>query len=440
MLTISENEPTPILKDFAAFIHYLKTHRIVLTKVNEFISGRNLFELNQQMTHPVPYTVTRTTQIYYPLLHLFYHLVLGGKLFQKVPEKDRMVLKSTDRLQLYEDLKPTEKYFFLLETFWTDTDWGELQAGYFGTSPFKKINIILANISEMTPGKKIRLKDEMQDDMRMLIFDLEYFFHFFSYFGFWEVTPFKVLPTLDYPDRAFMAESITPTVFGVTIAPLLKDARNLLEWNLPHRRKLGEYKPVPGSPVPDEGLYTLLTGGHRVKKAKSTIKVDKGKPGDLFFLPFVPLVASGELQKTLPREDSKLMDGTYVFKVSLKKSVWRRIELSSDHTLLDLHDSIQYAYGFDDDHLYSFFMDGKLWSDEKFTSPYDDEGPHVDAVRIGELGLSVGQKILYLFDYGDMWRFRVELEEIRTEGSKPSEPKIIESKGKSPKQYDFSED
>ncbi|MDP2845928.1 MAG: hypothetical protein Q8N79_07640 [Candidatus Methanoperedens sp.] len=48
--------------------------------------------------------------------------------------------------------------------------------------------------------------------------------------------------------------------------------------------------------------------------------------------------------------------------------------------------------------------------------------------------------MLYLFDYGDMWRFQVELEEIRTEGSKPSEPKIIESKGKSPEQYEFYED
>ncbi len=207
MLTISENEPTPILKDFAAFIHYLKTHRIVLTKVNEFISGKNLFEINQQMTYPVPYTVTRTTQTYYPLLHLFYHLALGGRLFQKVPEKDRMVLKSTDRLQLYEDLRPAEKYFFLLETFWTDTDWDKVQAGYFGTSPFRKINTILANISEMTPGKKIRLEDKMHDDLSTLIFDLEYFFHFFSYFGFWEVTPFKVSQTIDYLDRAFVAES-----------------------------------------------------------------------------------------------------------------------------------------------------------------------------------------------------------------------------------------
>ena len=33
--------------------------------------------------------------------------------------------------------------------------------------------------------------------------------------------------------------------------------------------------------------------------------------------------------------------------------------------------------------------------------PYEEEDPWVDDVRIGELGLFIGQNILYLFDYGD---------------------------------------
>jgi hypothetical protein len=85
-------------------------------------------------------------------------------------------------------------------------------------------------------------------------------------------------------------------------------------------------------------------------------------------------------------------------------------------------------------------MDGKIRSKIRFTSPGADEGPHVDEVCIGELGLFTGQNILYLFDYGDMWRFRVKLEEIRTEGIKPSEPDIIDSKGESPEQYESYED
>jgi hypothetical protein len=182
-----------------------------------------------------------------------------------------MVLMAIDRLQLYEDLKPAEKYFFLLETFWTDTDWVDLQAGYFGVSPFRKINTILMYLGEMTPGKKIRLRDEMQDDMRMLIYELEYFFHYFSYFGFWEVTPYKVFPAFDYLDRAFAAESITPTFFGVTLAPLLKEERDILEWNLPHRRRLGDYKPIPGSPVPED-IYALITLGQKRKNLDMTSK------------------------------------------------------------------------------------------------------------------------------------------------------------------------
>ena len=109
--------------------------------------------------------------------------------------------------------------------------------------------------------------------------------------------------------------------------------------------------------------------------------------------------------------------------------------MSAKHTLLDLHDAIQRAYDFDDDHLYSFFMDSKPWSHERFTSPYDDEGPHVDEVCVGDLGLSIEQKFLYLFDYGDEWKFQVEVEDIRQEGKKPRKPKVVEEQGKAPEQY-----
>ena len=199
------------------------------------------------------------------------------------------------------------------------------------------------------------------------------------------------------------------STFGVTLARVLSETRDLFYWNLPYRRKeYGEWRAIPGSPLHGE---------------------------EPFFLPFFPLLPEGELEKTLPREGVKFVDGTYVFKVSLAKDLWRRIEIAADHTLLDLHRAIQKAYNFDDDHLYSFFMDGRAWSYERFVSPYEEEGPWVDDVRIGELGLFIGQNILYLFDYGDEWHFRVELEEIRTEGRKPREPKIIEKKGKAPKQY-----
>jgi hypothetical protein len=399
---ITETEPTPLLRDFATFTQYLRTHHIVLTRVNEFIPG-------------------------------------AGKLFQKVSGKgSRLVLKTTGRLQAYEELKHTEKYFFLLETFWVDADWEKLNVEYLWQSPLYSAPDVLEYLSKRQPGEEIQLKGEEASDMAQMLFGWNYFLLYFAYFGFWEVT--RDTARRDLPKRFFRAESITPSTFGVTLARVLSETRNLFYWNLPNRRKNGELGAIPGSPFPGEDSLALFEQEPKRKKSKAAITEDKGRPGESFFLPFVPLSSEGELQKTLPREGVKFVDGTYVFKVALAKNLWRRIEISADQTLLELHRAIQKAYNFDDDHLYSFFMDGKAWSHESFTSPYDEEGPWADDVRIGELGLFIGQNILYLFDYGDEWHFQVELEEIRTEGLKPREPKISEKKGKAPEQYgDYEE-
>lgn len=55
---------------------------------------------------------------------------------------------------------------------------------------------------------------------------------------------------------------------------------------------------------------------------------------------------------------------TYTFYVSLPMAptpIWRKMELSADQTLAILHLSIQDAFDFDNDHLYSFFMSGEPW-------------------------------------------------------------------------------
>jgi hypothetical protein len=61
---------------------------------------------------------------------------------------------------------------------------------------------------------------------------------------------------------------------------------------------------------------------------------------------------------------------------------------------------------FDGDHL------PKWCSRNAYNSPFTDEGPYVDEISIGELELYEGQRILYLFDYGDSREFNVILEKI----------------------------
>ena len=59
---------------------------------------------------------------------------------------------------------------------------------------------------------------------------------------------------------------------------------------------------------------------------------------------------------------------------------------------------------------------------------------------IGRLGLERGQRFLYLFDFGDEWKFNVRVEEILDSDVPPIRPLVIGSKGEAPEQYPDYED
>jgi shikimate kinase len=119
------------------------------------------------------------------------------------------------------------------------------------------------------------------------------------------------------------------------------------------------------------------------------------------------------------------------------KSIYRVIELRSEQDLDDLHSAIQSAFHWDSDHLYSFFMNGQRYDERyAFACPYEDDSPRsTDEAMIGELGLVVGHKFLYFFDYGDCHEFDVEVLSIRPRAGRGQYPRIAESKGRAPAQY-----
>jgi hypothetical protein len=87
-----------------------------------------------------------------------------------------------------------------------------------------------------------------------------------------------------------------------------------------------------------------------------------------------------------------------------------RLAVRADQHLTDLHDAIQEAFGWLDDHLYSFWLDGRFWGDaeREYTSPVTpDESEQTADVPLAELDLAVGQEIAYVFDFGDEWRVRL---------------------------------
>ena len=142
------------------------------------------------------------------------------------------------------------------------------------------------------------------------------------------------------------------------------------------------------------------------------------------------------------------MTKAYLFKVNLEweEPVWRTIEMREDQTLRDLHSAIQEAFAWDNDHLYSFFMSGKAW--DKKTQYWDDplggytegKGPRAHQAILCDLNLVPGRQFLYLFDYGDEWRHKVELLEVRDADMSHLYPKIVERHGDAPDQYGWGDD
>lgn len=114
-----------------------------------------------------------------------------------------------------------------------------------------------------------------------------------------------------------------------------------------------------------------------------------------------------------------------------------RLAVGAEQQLTVLHDAIQEAFGWYDDHLYSFWLDGEFWGREgqEFTSPIEPDGRAATAdLPITELGIAPGARLAYVFDFGDQWRVLLTLRES-SECDGGVYPRVVERVGTAPPQY-----
>lgn len=131
--------------------------------------------------------------------------------------------------------------------------------------------------------------------------------------------------------------------------------------------------------------------------------------------------------------------GVYDLKVSLlrHRRTYRTIAIRSEQTLRDLQRFIQHAFEWDNDHLFSFYMNGRKYDGRyRFACAYEEDHPPwaYEAV-IGQLGLVVGHRFLYHYDYAADHLFEIEVTGIRRDVQAGNYPRQISSHGKAPSQY-----
>jgi hypothetical protein len=114
-----------------------------------------------------------------------------------------------------------------------------------------------------------------------------------------------------------------------------------------------------------------------------------------------------------------------------------RLAVASYQHLTALHEAILAAFGLDDDHLYSFWLDGRFWGDREaeYTRPRTAETDAREAdTPLVELDLAPGAKLAYVFDFGDEWRVALTVSaSIEADGG--PYPRVLRREGSPPPQY-----
>jgi site-specific recombinase XerD len=117
---------------------------------------------------------------------------------------------------------------------------------------------------------------------------------------------------------------------------------------------------------------------------------------------------------------------TYQLKIFIQDihpMIWRRIRVSSNSSIADLHYIFQIAMGWTDSHLHRFIINGAEYGIAQIGGISFTSDPH--KIRLVDLGLRENHRFFYDYDFGDYWQHEILVEKILTGKSSNLEPLCI---------------
>lgn len=139
-------------------------------------------------------------------------------------------------------------------------------------------------------------------------------------------------------------------------------------------------------------------------------------------------------------------NGTLIIRAALygKAAVYRDIEIEASKSLYRLAEGIVSAFGFNFDHAFGFYSgltDARMMDVPPRYELFADMGEAdagvigVKKTKVAQAFPAIGHTLLFLFDYGDEWRFRVTLTKTAEKVAKARYPRVVATRGKAPEQY-----
>ena len=118
-----------------------------------------------------------------------------------------------------------------------------------------------------------------------------------------------------------------------------------------------------------------------------------------------------------------------------KEDILRDVEIDKNSNLTDLHELILLSFNFSADQMASFYTVDEDWNqiNEISLMNFDESTGSMDSVLIANILNNQNTKLLYIYDFMNMWTFYVELIEEAKEINNIIYPRIILSIGDVPK-------
>ena len=118
-----------------------------------------------------------------------------------------------------------------------------------------------------------------------------------------------------------------------------------------------------------------------------------------------------------------------------KEDILRDVEIDKNSNLTDLHELILLSFNFSADQIASFYTVDEDWTqlNEISLMNFDESTDSMDSVLIANILNNQNTKLLYIYDFMNMWTFYVELIEEAKEINNIIYPRIILSIGDVPK-------
>ena len=103
----------------------------------------------------------------------------------------------------------------------------------------------------------------------------------------------------------------------------------------------------------------------------------------------------------------------YQLRIWIRKispQIWRRLLIRSDATIAELHEILQVAFGWSDEHLHRFLIRGKPYGIGRIGGIIFDDNPR--QVQLRDFHFRSQETWLYEYDLTDWWQHEIRLEQV----------------------------